>query len=312
MIERRIILDNDLWLEWRRKNVNASEVGALFGVHDYLTLAKLVAIKRGIEGLDPDSEDALIRRGNALEDDAADEVSRLEPTWEIEKAIEYFIDTEHRLACTPDFFVRDPARPGRGVLQTKVVSRPVFRSKWDVDTRTPPFFISLQTAVEMMLTDATWGAVGALVLGDYNYDPYIFPIERNRGAEKKLTDASKEFWRAFDAGEEVTIDYERDQRLIALLFPREIPGKIIDLTGDNRIRELLELRAARKEKIDELTTELDKTDAEIKAKMRDAEAALLDGWKLTLKHQHRRAHEVSASDFRVLRATRLTGKDSAA
>src|SRR5215831_6523165 len=126
MIEQRRIISDEEWLAWRRDNLNASEVAACYGLHPHMTLAQLVALKRGIEGLGPDPEAVLIRRGHALEDDAADEVGRLQPTWVIEKAQDYYIDVEHRLACTPDFFVRDPDRSGHGVLQIKVVSRPIF------------------------------------------------------------------------------------------------------------------------------------------------------------------------------------------
>src|SRR5215472_10902304 len=218
-----------------------------------MTLAKLVALKRGLD-VGPDPESVLLRRGNKLEDDAADEIGQLQPTWKIEKAQHYYVDTEHRIACTPDFFVHDPDRPDFGILQTKVVSRPIFARDWSDET--PPMYSILQCATEMMLTDANWGAVGALVVGDFAWAAHLFPLKRDREAERKLLDKANEFWRVFDGGEDPTIDYERDQKLISLLYPREVKGKVIDLTTDNRIRELLDARESKRAAIAELEKEL--------------------------------------------------------
>jgi hypothetical protein len=35
--------------------------------------------------------------------------------------------------------------------------------------------------------------------------------------------------------------------------------------------------------------------------LHSAEAAVIHGWRVTFKHQHRKEHTVKASDFRVLR-----------
>src|SRR5262249_44204597 len=164
-VEPRLIENRDTWLAWRRENLNASEIAACFGLHPYKTLAQLAAAKRGIDvGPDPDS--AVIRRGQAFEDDAASEVGNLRPDWDIVKCVRYYGDTEHRLGATPDFFCVDPARPGHGVLQIKTVARPVFRDEWTDET--PPYHVILQVTTEMLLTDAAWGAIGALVIGDYS------------------------------------------------------------------------------------------------------------------------------------------------
>jgi predicted phage-related endonuclease len=307
-IERRKINDRNEWLEWRRANLNASEIAACFGLHPYMSLAQLVAQKRGIEGLGPDPESALIRRGNALEDDARDEVEKLYPQWEITKNTDYFIALEHRLGATPDFLCLNPDRRGFGVLQTKVVANPIFRREWQHDT--PPYYAILQTATEMLLSNAAWGAIAPLVVGDFSFEvPQVYFIERHVGAEDRVYDAAREFWRAFDAGEQPTIDYDRDQKLISLLYPAEVPGKVVDLSTDNRVRELLETRELLRATKDDIEHRLESAETEIKAKIKDAEAAIINGWKVTFRQQHRRAYQVAASTFRVLRASRIKAKE---
>ena len=307
VIERRTITNRDEWLGWRKHNLGASEIPACFGVHPFKTLAELVAEKRGVQGLGPDPEDAMIRRGNALEDDAADEVAKLQTTWEISKNTSYFVDPELRLAATPDFVCIDPEREGFGCLQTKVVSPASFRRYWTEEDA--PFYAVLQTETEIMLSGASWGAIAPLIVGDHIWDcPRIYPIPRIADAESRIIETAKKFWAAFDAGEEPTIDFERDEKLIALLYPNSAPGKIADLTQDNRIQELLAERELKRWALDDLKKEVAAIETEIKAKLGDAEIAIVQGWRLSLKTQHRKAYSVPASSFRVLRADRITEK----
>ena len=295
--------DRAAWLERRRSYLNASDIACLFGVHRHKTLAQLVAQMRGLEGLEADSESPLIRRGNALEDDAADEVRKLHPTWNIFHCEHQYIDKEARIAATPDYIVVDPNRSGNGALQIKVVSSPIFKRDW---ADSPPLSHLLQLSTEMMLLqDCSWGAIGALIIGDHQYDCCVYPVERNRGAEARLRSDAAQFWRAFDAGEHPAINFERDGALIALLYPTAVRNKTLDLTGDNRIGELLEKRERLRNEIKQLETECKTTETEIKAKIADAESAVTNGWRISFKTQHRKAHWVSESSSRVLRATRL-------
>jgi predicted phage-related endonuclease len=307
-IERRKITNRDLWLEWRRANLNASEIAACFGLHPFMTLAQLVAAKRGMEGLGPDPESALIRRGNALEDDARDEVEKLHPQWDIVKNNDYFVDIDHRLGATPDFLCVDRNRERFGVLQTKVVASPIFKREWQHDT--PPYYAILQTAQEMMLSNAAWGAIAPLVVGDFSFEvPQVYLIERHEGAEARIIDTAREFWRAFNAGEQPTIDYGRDEKLIQLMFPTAIAGAVVDLSTDNRVRELLEMRELLRATRNDVDKRLETIETEIKAKIADAEIAIVDGWKVSLKQQTRKAHWTKETSFRVLRASRIVAKE---
>jgi predicted phage-related endonuclease len=297
--------DRDAWLERRPRYLNASDNAALFGLHKFKTLAQLVARMRGVDGigaLDPDPESALIRRGHALEDDAIDEVQKLRPAWRISKCEHQYVDEQQRIAATPDYIAIDPEREGRGVLQVKVVNAQAFKRDW---ADAPPLMYLLQLSQEMMLTpDCTWGAVVALCIGDFSFEASLYPIERNNTAEVRLRTAAAEFWRTYDAGEHPAIDFERDGALIALMFPKEVPGKVVDLSTDNAIGDLLTRREILRDTAKDVEKRLTAVENEIKAKIGDAEAALVPGWRITFKQQHRAAHEVKATSFRVLRATR--------
>ena len=88
------------------------------------------------------------------------------------------------------------------------------------------------------------------------------------------------------------------------MFPAEVPRKVVDLTGDNRIGELLEQEAVLRETAKDIKKQLETAQNEIKAKIGDAEIALVNGWRVTFKTQHRTEHTVKATSFRVLRAVR--------
>ena len=189
------------WTEERPKLLNASTRSCEFGAHDFLTLAALVDQMRGGGGHGPDPESPLIVRGHALEDDALDEIQKKRPTWRISLNTNHYVDWKNRLAATPDAKVIDPARVGIGLLQIKIVSRPIFKKKW-LDGESPPLGYLLQLTQEMMLVPhCTWGAIGVLVIGDFTFEAHVYPVERDRHAETKMLASAAKFWVAFDRGD---------------------------------------------------------------------------------------------------------------
>jgi predicted phage-related endonuclease len=299
---KRLPIDEH-WLERRRKYLNASVIACLFGLHPYKTLARLVAEMRGTVESDVDPDSALIRRGHALEDDAKDEIQKLRQHWRISRCEHQYVDEHARIAATPDYLVEAPDRDGVGSLQIKVVASSVFRRKWTDET--PPMGYLLQVATEMMLMGASWGAIGALEIGEFTYQGHIFEVTRHRSAEIRLRTAAAEFWRAYDADEIPAIDFERDGDLIALMFPNETPGKLIDLSTDNAIGDLLQTREILKDTEKDVKKRLKTCEDTIKAKLGDAEGALVPGWRVTLKTQNNAGYTVEPFSFRALRVRRL-------
>jgi predicted phage-related endonuclease len=283
MIEQHEITTREAWLALRSKDVTASRVAALWGLHPYCTAGELFAQVRGVDLPKPSGD--LLERGNDLEAVVAAKVARENPTWKIEKAKHYYRNSVIRLGATPDYYVTCPER-GLGILQCKTVGAWQFKRSYAGGDSVPDW-IKLQAIVEMMLTGATWGIIGVLVVGDFQYELHTFFVERDTSVELKITKGVAEFWRQVDQGIEPVFDFDRDADLIALLYPSATEGKTIDLRGDNRVIAVLEeldLLAARNRDDEKAIKALK---AELREKIKDAEIALVPGWKLTLKDTHR-------------------------
>jgi predicted phage-related endonuclease len=295
------------WLIRRKRDLTSSTIGALFGVHPWQTIAGLHAEKMGMELPGPDPDSAVIRRGTALEMVVAAEVAKLRPEWLITKATEYLRDPHARIGATPDFRIEGDPR-GVGMLQTKTMGSWKFKKEClseDGDEPTPPTWMILQNATEVMLADAAFGAIGILVIGDVTFDCHVIEVPRHRATEHKIRVAVNLFWQAVDSGQVPQLDYERDGDLVSLLYPREVEGSIIDLTRDNRAAWLCEERARQAEIIKEAEAAKVAAETELKEKLADHEAALINGWRCTLKTTHRKERMQKAIDFRVLRTSRI-------
>jgi predicted phage-related endonuclease len=292
-VQRIQVTDRESWLEMRKRDVTASVIGALFGMCPYQTALGLFMEKTGVEM--PEIDNAVLRRGRLLEGAVAQAVAEERPTWKITKATEYLRDPKARIGATPDFYVAGDPR-GPGVLQAKTVAPSVYRKEWTEDS--PPFWIVLQNATEMMLADVTWGAIAALVVDPWKLDLHVYEIPRHAAAEKKLRDAVAQFWADVEAGREPKVDYARDGELMSMLYPTSAPGKTIDLTGDNFAPVLLDEREKLSQVIKEADARKDEIETELKAKIGDAESALISGWRLTWKSQSRREYTVISNHKR--------------
>jgi predicted phage-related endonuclease len=298
-IERIEITSRDQWMALRKQDVTASRVGALFGLHPYVTAARLYYEQSGIEF--PEIEESpVMRRGRLLEGAVALAVEDERPDWNIIKGRYYYRDTELRLGATPDFLIEGDPR-GLGVLQTKTAAPSVFEKQWSGGTEIP-FWITLQTLTECMLTGAAFGVVAAMRVDPFNLLCPILDIPRHETSEQRIRAAVKQFWRDVAQGNEPTIDYGRDKALIQVLTPREVKDKTVDLSGDNELPALLDQRSRLHEMIKTYQDRCEEIDSEIRWKMRDAERVVgLDGWSITYKSQLRKEFVVKAKSIRTLR-----------
>ena len=296
-IEEIKISSREQWLDMRKKDVTASVVGALFGAHDYETPLGLYASKTGVPMKDPDN--AVLRRGRLLENAVATAFAEEHPGWSIEKADVYLRDPRVRLGATPDFFCRDP-KGKRVVLQAKTVGASVFRNKWTEEN--PPFWITLQTLTETMLDGADYGVVAALVVSEWNLDLYTYNVPRHEAGEKRIRDAVGDFWKNVAEKKPPNVDYSNDAALISVMYRRPKIGKLVDLTGDNRIIACLEERAAEMIKRETAKRKVEELEAEIKAKIGDAEAAIVPGWKVSWTLVEKEGFVVEPTTYRRLNA----------
>jgi len=307
MIERRPITNRNDWLEWRRQDVTASVVGALFGAHPYTTALHIYAEKRGVEF--PDQDNKVMRRGRWLEPAVAKAVEELRPDWKLEAPNVYLRDPDLRLGCTPDFYIHDPVR-GLGVLQCKTVAPSVYARDW-LGGSEIPFWIVLQTLTECMLADAGFGAVAALLVDAHNMDCVILEVPRHADSELKILVAVRNFWRNVADGIEPDPDFGRDADVIKLLTPRETPGKQIDFSGHNELPDMLWERASLMTNIKQQEERCSEIETTIKFLMGESERASgLNGWSITYKTEHRKEYTVKARSSRVLRISDKREKEA--
>lgn len=304
LVERHPIGDRAAWLAMRRQDVTASAVGALLGVHDYVTPYALWALKTGrIE--DDATESAAIARGRRLEPIVIDMVREERPDWLVKApAGEYLRDSVIRLGATPDAYVNDPLR-GFGTLQVKTTHEMIFRDKWrgEAGEIEPPLWIAAQTLVEAHLAGARWAAVAVLVVG-FGLDLHIVDVPLHAGLIERLRSEVGAFWRMVDSGTPPDPDYGRDAATIARLFAED-DGETIDLSGDNRILAVLDERACLKAReADGAAAEKARKplDAEILAKLGSAaRGTLADGRVIEAKTIRRSAYAVKASSYRTIK-----------
>jgi predicted phage-related endonuclease len=286
-------------LELRRQDVTASVIGALAGVHPYVSARKLYLAHSGFDF--PEEENEAMRRGRIMEPAVAASVTEQRPDWTLEKNEYYYRDPTIRLGATPDYLIHGDAR-GLGVLQIKTTEQTVFARDW-ANGAEIPLYIELQTALECMMVDAAFGEVAVMITPSRSLKCTILPVPRLPGVERKIIAQAKQFWDDVAAGREPDLNYGKDFALVKRMQPQEIPGKVVDLSGDNVVPDLLARRARLTEEIKQLTAAKEAISCELAVKMGDAERATgIPDWSLTYKTVKERVQTVRA--HRELRAYR--------
>ena len=302
--------DRQAWLKARYKDITASAVGALFGVHEFTTIYELWASKTWRLRRDDDENDA-IRRGRLLEPVAVQILREEHPDWQIEhNAAEnrYFRDPARRLGATPDVIVQCPRR-GKGVVQIKSVEASTYRRKWIDEDANPeaPLWIALQASLEAHVTVSQWAAVMPLVVSYGIEAPLIdIPLDHLGGVIDAMTKKAAEFWQMVAEDREPQVDFGRDAALIDRLYRIGDPREERDLTADLSLLEVIARRNHLRSQIAALDSEATAIETRIKAAMGSAEVAHLPGGlTATWKTQRRRAQDGGWITSRPLRLPKI-------
>ncbi|MEJ6847499.1 YqaJ viral recombinase family protein [Sinorhizobium fredii] len=285
MIERRTITTIPLWLEWRRPFLCASEVAAAVGVDEYRAPLSLYAEKLGLTSV---VETPIMRRGRHFQEAARSYLCEERFDWRVYDPHVFVMDTETRLACTPDVLAEVPGRPGICNVQIKTISAPKFEEWHGV----PPVGYTLQVATENMLLDANHGYLAVLAVSTYEASLHLFDVPRHEAAEKKIAAVARDFWDNIAAGRLPKPDYRLDAGTIEQMHPNAVKGEVIDLSGDNRLAEILPYRETLKKRIKADGEELEALNAEVRDKLGDAEEAEFPGWRITCRNQTRKSYAV--------------------
>jgi predicted phage-related endonuclease len=301
------IPDRETWLRWRTHDLTASDVGAAAGVDRHKSALALYAEKTGM--LMAQADNPSMRRGRWFEPAILAALGEERPDWAVKPVGKYYRDAENRLAATPDFMaVTD--EPGLTNIQGKVVAAPVFARDW---AEGPPLAYQLQTLTEGLLMDAARSYVAALVVSTYTAELHLFRVDRHAAAEAKVLDIAKTFWLHVDRGQPPPVDATNvgEREVLAAMYPESKRDAVVDLSGDNMVAVLLPELLALKRGMSIDRKRVEEIETEIKAKIGDAERALVPGFDITWKTQTRKAYTVKEASYRVLRVVDLDEEEAA-
>jgi len=295
--EVREIESTGAWLDWRKSDVTASRLPALFGLHPYLSREQLADIMRGSTGTGTGSvpDSPAMRRGRILEPAVAAALAEERPDLPpLVKASTYHRVPEWRLGCTPDYWCGD-----EGLVQAKTVSPQAFQ-QWR--GKVPTGYL-IQTLAELLVTGRRWGLLACLEVSP-SYPLHIWNVARHEAAERTIIDAVAKWWRCFDAGE---IAGTAPSAELEAAFD---DGSFVDLSDNNYLRAALPERERLKAEVSTAEKQIAEIDAALKAAMGAAATAWLPGYSISWKSQHRRETVIAARDIRVLRVRAVNEQET--
>ena len=284
--ESRLIDGIGPWLEWRRGNINASQIGALHDVHPFLSREQLAGELRG-QSTKGDTH--RMKLGRIFEPAVLEYVRTEHPTWHVEKATRYFWLPDNRIGCTPDAFFSENGVDD-GLVECKTVSPQAF-DQW---RGRPPTQYLLQTLTGLLVTGRTRGILAVMVLAP-PFAFYEFAVERHPAAEQRIVDAVSAWWEAWERGEIAAPAPVED--LEAMLDT----GEHLDWSGNDEMRELLDERRSLKAQMGTLATRLGELEYKLKNNIGPASTVWLPGYSISFRRYHRAEYTVPEKDIRVLK-----------
>jgi putative phage-type endonuclease len=276
--KKRAIPSRETWLEWRKSNIGASEVAALFGCHPYITPLQLWGWHRG-EIQRPDTDNAAMRRGRIFENAALQAFAEDHHELLVSQGETYHEIVDLRLGATPDGW----CGPFRGrhderLIQVKTVDSSKFESEWRDDG--PPVHYLMQCQAEMMVTQATRCVLLVMVLGGFAVETHEYEFAADIGYQTRLVVAIERFWQMVESGEQPN-PLDGDQQTLAELHPT-LAGDTIALGGIDHIAEAFAEIDDYAREIKRLEREIGARKAEIIKAMGNHPKAVLPGWKASL------------------------------
>lgn len=252
---------------FRHVHVGASEVSALFDANPWVTRFELWHRKAGNIATPDFGGDERVEWG-----------IRLEPVI-IEAACQRWgytlrdgpkkLTNGKGLGGHPDAYAICPER-GPGILETKTVDWLVCKGWGDE----PPLHYLLQGNTYSGLDKVAWFDLIVLVGGNelrrfqYDFRPKLFDEAERRTVE---------FWESVKAGTPPAADYARDLDPIKAVYQAQGEA-VIDLTGDNHAPDAAARYLRAKAIIKGAEAEAEAAEAELRDKLGDAAAAIVEGF----------------------------------
>lgn len=197
--------DKQEWLKARSKNVNSTEVSALYGECPYMTELELWWSKKTGE-IREIEDNQRMRAGRFLEPSIAKLVG-YELGCEVAPMDDYIFD-EDRMGSSFDWQITSGDLEG-WIVEIKNVDYLVYRDKWEEDEA--PIHIEFQVQHQMEVSKRPGTIIAALVGGN---DLKIIRRLRNEKVGASLRKRVKKFWSDIENDVEPTPDYSKDADFI--------------------------------------------------------------------------------------------------
>ncbi len=262
------------WLELRTKNINSTEISALFGISDYATPYELWHRKH--DGISVKIEPNERMKSGLHYQEAIAQWFAKENGWTLRRMDEYIQDTELRLAASFDYVNQHDE-----LLEIKLVDSLQFSRNFTVKddgSVEAPLQIEAQCQQELLLSGKKVLWLCLCVGGNTHYQIKRVPDQKVHEAIKARV---KEFWRTIDANEPPEPNFEQDAEFIKILFNYSEPGSVLDVSQDATIKAMAEEYKTLGDSVKVFEARRDAIKAELLTKIGTAEKCLGEGFSIS-------------------------------
>ncbi|RKD20989.1 hypothetical protein BEP19_15000 [Ammoniphilus oxalaticus] len=213
------------WLEWRRRGITGSDIGAICGINKWSSPVSVYMDKLG--ELPEQEDNEAMYFGRILEDVVAKEFS-FRTGFRVERRNAILQHLEHEWALANiDRLIIDREK-GHGILEVKTTSE-YLKDQW-TDDEVPASYLT-QIQWYLFVTGLQWGYFATLIGGNKFIMKYV---ERDDELIQYLFDIGKEFWEehvlkkappAFDGSDAST-------KLLSELYPKSEDGSQTELPDE--------------------------------------------------------------------------------
>lgn len=272
--------DRGQWLSRRRRNIGASDAGALFHTHPYKTAVQLWAQHSGRLAPDDIEDSDALRRGRILEPAVAAALREAHPEWVIEAPHQYYELTGPRLGATPDFFgwpSREAHSRGEGLflIQVKTVLEDKYEAEW---TPSPPANFLVQAQAEMLVTGIRRNVLAVMVLDNRKFPVFEYAFEADGFFAEQLEEAAGKFWECVRDGREPRLKLPQDGETMAKLYP-DGDGSTALFHGDSAFVDACQAYKLAAQAVKDAEKAKEAAAGRIKAKLRNHSRGEGQGWR---------------------------------
>jgi putative phage-type endonuclease len=267
-------MDRVEWLEWRRKGLGGSDIGAICGLNKWKSPVGVYLEKTGELKDEGQSESAYW--GNVLEDVVAKEFEiRTGKKVKRKNAILQHPEYPWMIANVDRVIVGEKA-----ILECKTTS--TYNNEDWQDDKVPESYI-LQVQHYLAVSGLKKAYIACLVGGNR----FICKeIERDEELIDHLIGIEKDFWKLVEDRTPPTMDgSEASSELLSRLYPKSIEGAEILLPSEARYLSIKREELIAQEK--DIEGQINEIENKLKQMLETNESGLCDGYKISWKSQSR-------------------------